>query len=99
MNRDILKEIVELEPIVVQFTNFYGDLSSYSDRIWEAYSRNSVKDVITAVDIFTMMIPARAWRNKTNNGLQKLLDFTVFGSELEKDLATGKRKLTRLEDL
>jgi hypothetical protein len=99
MSRDLLSEVVKLEPIVVQFTNFYGHLAEYSDRIWEAFSRNDANGVLSSMDLFTIMIPERAWKNKFNNGLQELLDFCIFESELQKDLATGKRKLTSLEDL
>ena len=99
MSRDLLKEVVKLEPIVVRFTNFYSELISYSDNIWTAFNNNDIEELIIAMDIFTIMIPERAWFNKSNNGLQELLDFTVFGSDLERDIATGKRKLTRLEDL
>jgi len=99
MSRNVLNEVVELEPIVVQFTQFYGFLDEYSNRIWEAFSRNDGEDVVRAMDLFTMMVPSRAWENKVDNGLDKLLDFCIFGSDLERDLATGKRKLTSIDDL
>ena len=99
MKRDILTEIVKLEPIIVEFTLFYHELEEYSKPIWDAFIRNDTAGVISAVDLFTLNIPDRAWHNKHDNGLQELLDFTTFSSEMDKDLSTGKKKLVSLNDL
>ena len=99
MARDIMTEIVKLEPVIVEFTLFYHELQEYSDEIWDAFARNDKERIVSMVDLFTLNIPERAWHNRTENGLDELLEFTQFTSQLEKDIATGKRKLTSLADL
>jgi len=99
MNRNIINELVSHEKTIMMFTSFYSEIKPYSEAIWNAFGNNDAAGVISAVDLFTIMLPRRAWINKNNNGLQELLDFTHFESTLEKDIATGKRKLTKLEDL
>ncbi len=97
--RNILTEVVQLEKIIVTFRLFYPLLQEYEDRIWEAFGRSDIKSLLSSVNLFTIMIPKRAYENKDNNGLDKLLNFTNFDSQLEEDLATGKRKVTSYSDL
>ena len=99
MTRDLMSEIVKLEPIIVELSLFYSNLQEYSDNIWEAFGRSDTEKIISSVDLFTINVPKRAWANKDNNGLQKLLDYTIFENDFARDIATGKRKVTSLSDL
>lgn len=99
INRDLMTEIVKLEPIIVEFTLFYSVLEEYSDNIWKAFGRSDIQALLSAVDLFTINVPKRAWLNRKNNGLQKLLDYCIFDNELEKNILTGKTKLVSLDDL
>lgn len=99
MSRDLMTEIVKLEPIVVELTLFYPFLEEHSDNIWASFAKSDKQKLLSAVDLFTINVPNRVWMNKINNGFQKLLDYTTFDSELEMNIATGKTKLVSLDDL